>query len=121
TIPRRTANLFRKLFKKELKPIEYWKHSINYRAVCKLYLTVDSVGSLKRTVSDLHSRLNGVISEFWKIDQQLDYNFFESGEIFNSRVLENYKQETDALLKKLDSLKPEIQTEINTVMQTQLL
>ena len=109
TIPRRTTNGFRKLFKKAPKPILYWNHKIPLQnAVRKVYQT-DLVKSLSEAEKYKYIAYLQTIADLKKYENSLDLILSSKESLIKLDKLPTEDSKID-----LDYIKSEIETNKST-------
>lgn len=112
-IPERVVNLFRKLRKKDLKPLKGWNQQINYKNLARYYLKNQLSALLMHLLPSVHQKKCAASFMAWKADEEIETRaeaFLTSGEpfIIDESVLEICDQAIETLVEEKAAINREI-------------
>ena len=112
-LPLKFANGFRKVFRKPIKPIEYWKQIILLQNVTKHYYKSVLIKKLHPVINDVYSEIAATTKVVWKTDEELDQKIknliinnetFSISEINVKECLEGFDEIISTLKKKISKI-----------------
>lgn len=112
-IPFYLKNFIKKIFGKEKKQLKYWKQRIPYQSISKFHLFEDFLLDSISINSKVFSEVNKNIVDFWRVDQEFDFNFFESDGNFSKDQIKSYNEKVAEIISNLNNLKDSMADEFN--------
>ena len=100
-IPVSTGNLFRKIFKKELKQKRNWNHTIPFRNITFIVLRDKLFRELFPIIEDIDSCIASSSSSIWEFDESINKIFVENS-LQNKEGFELQQEEFGKILKNLE-------------------
>lgn len=114
------GNLFRKIFNKDLKKLRYWDHKVPYKSLVRYHLIEEMLIDSLRINSQLYSEINEAIVKFWKIDQELDFKFFEVNGCYPDEMLSLFDSQVKETKNILNRLKDFVRNEYEDLFYKQV-
>ncbi len=102
-IPTGTANLFRKIFKKEIKTKKLWSHRIPYRNLAYYILRDDFIAGTVNLFDELNKEFSGIYLKIWNLDEKIAGKFFELFDI--NTGLNNIEITSNKLKDELEDIR----------------
>ena len=106
-LPGKAANIPRKIFKKETKPLKNWNHLIPFKNLSIIYLKDNLSRSLFEVIEDAERNISTAFSIIWELDEKVNKLFTEkpgSNENDSSEII-SYKEKVESIEKSLKELK----------------
>ena len=106
-LPGRTANIPRKIFKKETKPPKNWHRFVPLKNLSIFYLRDKLSRSLFEIIEDTYLNISSAYSKIWELDERINKIFNEKPEqgVDDSIKETSYIQEIESIIKTLTELK----------------
>ena len=106
-LPARTANIPRKIFKKETKPPKNWHRFVPLKNLSIFYLRDKLSRSLFEIIEDTYLNISSAYSKIWELDERINKIFNEKPEqgVDDSIKETSYIQEIESIIKTLTELK----------------
>ena len=106
-LPGRTANIPRKIFKKETKPPKNWHRFVPLKNLSIFYLRDKLSRSLFEIIEDTYLNISSAYSKIWELDERINKIFNEIPEqgVDDSIKETSYIQEIESIIKTLTELK----------------
>ncbi|MBZ0199388.1 MAG: hypothetical protein K8H86_05945, partial [Ignavibacteriaceae bacterium] len=99
--PTAFTNVFRKLFKKELKPPKLWKQDIPFRNLCAYYFGEELSKQLMLPLIHTHKGISDAILAQWKALKEAEQEIKKD----KSKSVKEFEQSINQLRNKLEALK----------------
>ena len=107
-LPGKAANIPRKLFKKEIKPLRNWHRLVPFKNLLTIYLRNKLSRSLFEIVEDTELKISSAYSRIWELDENINKILTKKpgrpDENDQSQII-SYKEETENIKKDLTELK----------------
>ncbi len=106
-LPRKAANISRKIFKKETKPLRNWHHLVPFKKLSIIYLRDGLPRSLFGIVEDTELNISSAYSKIWELDERINEKLtgkHEQDEADPAEII-SWKEETGNIEKGLKELK----------------
>lgn len=106
-LPGRTANIPRKIFKKETKPLRNWHRFVPLKNLSIFYLRDKLSRSLFEIIEDADLNISSAYSKTWELDERINIIFSKKSENDNKDSIEeiSYLKEIESIIKTLTELK----------------
>ncbi|MEJ2616435.1 MAG: hypothetical protein P8Z35_15880, partial [Ignavibacteriaceae bacterium] len=106
-LPGKAANLPRKIFKKDTKPLRNWHHLVPYKNFSTIYLRDKISRSLFKIVEDTNLNISSAFSKIWELDEKVNKLFTKKPgpQEEDSAEIMAYKDEIETIEESLTGLK----------------
>lgn len=102
TLPKRTWNGLRSLFKKEKREVKFWNHTIPFTGLANFYLIDKLFQELLPVYDELNKEINSALVKLWRLDQEAENSFSDDK---NDEILKSFSKDVHEIIDYLESEK----------------
>lgn len=108
-LPQKATNLFRKVFRKDLKPLNFWKHKIYSQRIARYVFLNVFISRLFLLFKDVLKFRGILYFELLKTDKQLEQFFLSDSENSTEEILNQLNRLNQSIQQKKDEITAQIE------------
>lgn len=115
TLPKRVANGFKKIQKKDTQPIAYWNQKIALQNITTYYYAIQLIKSIEELENRINIKMAQTIKMCWDLDASLDVQLIDYVENRTPFRLPNTANISETLTISLEALKEDVASRLKEI------